>query len=182
MANLFKDYKKGQEYFLGVARIWMRVWLFLIGCPLKIYGREHFEKDKNYVVIYNHNALLDVPLSAPFVPGANKTIAKDSFGKIPLFAQYYARGSVLVNRNSEQSRVKSFEDMKRVLKMGMHICIYPEGTRNRTDLPLKPFYDGAFKLAHDTATEVMPCVLTGTAQAMPIHKSCLLYTSPSPRD
>ncbi|RYG50855.1 MAG: 1-acyl-sn-glycerol-3-phosphate acyltransferase [Chitinophagaceae bacterium] len=164
----------GQSYFIGLARVWMRLWLFLIGCPLKITGRNNFEKGKTYVVVFNHNAFLDVPLSAPFIPGPNKTIAKATFAKIPLFGWYYKKGSVLVNRNDDRSRQKSFEEMKKVLLTGMHMCIYPEGTRNRTDQPLKSFYDGAFKLAISTQKEIIPCIIKGTKRAMPIHKSFYL--------
>ena len=169
-SHLFKDYKKGQAYFITVSRWWMRFWLFLIGCPLKVYGREHFIKNETYVITYNHNAMLDVPLSAPFVPGANKTIAKSSFAKVPIFGWFYARGSVLVNRNDERSRLKSFELMKSVLDSGIHVCIYPEGTRNRTTATMKPFYEGAFKLAVASAKNVIPCVIVGTKKAMPISK------------
>ena len=65
MAYAFNNQCKGQDYFIAVARVWMKVWLFLIACPLKIKGYENFEKGKNYIVTFNHNALLDVPLSAP---------------------------------------------------------------------------------------------------------------------
>ncbi len=153
----------------------MRCWLFLIGCPVRVFGRENFERNKNYVIVYNHNALLDVPLSAPFVPGANKTIAKDSFAKVPIFGWFYARGSVLVNRKDERSRIKSFDDMRKILDRGMHMCIYPEGTRNRTAEPLKPFFDGAFKLAINAGKEVIPCVILGTREAMPPTKSFFLW-------
>lgn len=166
--------KKGQVYFISISRLWMNVWLWLIGCPLKISGRNHFNKSENYVVVFNHNALLDVPLSAPYVPGANKTIAKSSFAKVPLFGWYYKKGSVLVNRSDEKSRRKSFEEMKKVLQAGMHICLYPEGTRNRTNQPLKSFYDGAFKLAVDTQKQMIPCIITGTKKAMPINKKFFL--------
>ena len=27
---------KGQRYFIAVSKIWMNVWLFLIGCPVKV--------------------------------------------------------------------------------------------------------------------------------------------------
>ena len=38
--------------------------------------------------------------------------------------------------------------MKSVLEKGIHMSIYPEGTRNRTKEPLKKNgYDGAFRLA-----------------------------------
>lgn len=174
IAYLFKDEKKGQEYFIMVSRIWMNVWLFLIGCSVTVKGKEHFKKGENYVVVFNHNALLDVPLSAPYVQGANKTIAKDSFAKVPIFSFFYKRGAVLVNRKDEKSRVKSYDAMRRVLRLGMHMCIYPEGTRNRTSEPIKQFYDGAFKLAIDAGKDIIPCVITGTKEAMPVHKAFYL--------
>ena len=158
---------KGQDYFIAVSRWWMRTWLYMIGCPLSVKGKENFIPGETYVIVYNHNALLDVPLSAPFVPGGNKTIAKASFAKVPIFGWFYKRGSVLVDRNDNQSRRKSFEAMKAVLRSNLHMCIYPEGTRNLSAEPLKPFYDGAFKLAVDTHKKVMPCVIFGTREAMP---------------
>lgn len=169
LSYLVKD-PKGQDYFIKVARLWMNIWLPLIGCPLKIKGRENFEKGKSYVVTFNHNTLLDVPLSAPYVPGPNKTIAKSSFAKVPLFGFFYAKGSVLVDRKNEQSRIRSFEEMKKVLNSGMHMSIYPEGTRNRTSEPLKAFYDGAFKLAVETEKDIIPCLIFGTKKAMPVNK------------
>ena len=163
-------FKKGQHYFIGISRIWMNGWLALIRCPVAIQGKAHFQKGRQYIVVFNHNALLDVPLSAPYVPGANKTIAKSSFAKVPVFGWFYSRGAVLVNRSDEGSRRRSYEQMKAVLAGGMHMCLYPEGTRNRTAAPLKPFYDGAFKLAVDTSTPIMPCIITGTRKAMPAHR------------
>ena len=152
----------------------MNVWLFLIGCPVKVSGKENFKPGKAYIVVFNHNALLDVPLSSPFVPGANKTIAKASFAKIPLFGPFYSKGSILVDRKNEKSRSRSFDAMKRVLANGMHMCIYPEGARNRTAEPIKPFYDGAFRLAVLAKKDIIPCVITGTKKAMPINKKFFL--------
>lgn len=163
--------KLSMDIFIALSRIWMRVWLTLVGCPLTVKGREHFKKGESYIVTFNHNSFLDVPLSCPFVPSGNKTIAKDSFAKIPIFGWYYAKGSILVNRKSDASRRQSFEKMKQVLAMGLHMCIYPEGTRNRTNEPLKTFYDGAFKLSMATNKSVLPCVIFNTAKALPTNKS-----------
>ncbi|MEO6230833.1 MAG: lysophospholipid acyltransferase family protein [Ferruginibacter sp.] len=173
-AYLFRNNWKGQKYFIAVSRVWMTTWLYMVGCPLKVTGKENFKEGEAYVIVYNHNALLDVPLSAPFVPGPNKTIAKASFAKVPIFGWFYKRGSVLVDRNDNNSRRKSFEDMKKVVLSNMHMCIYPEGTRNRTDQPMKPFYDGGFKVAVDTKKKVMPCVIFGTKEAIPIAKGFYL--------
>ena len=162
---------KGSVLFIKIARLWMNVWLRLVGCPVTVIGKNNFAKGTAYIVTCNHNSLMDVPLTSPYIPGANKTIAKKSFAKIPLFGWFYTKGSVLVDRNSDASRRKSFEDMKRVLKQGIHMCIYPEGTRNRTGEPLKKFYDGAFKLAVETKTAVIPTLIFNTKKALPINKS-----------
>lgn len=162
---------KGSDIFIKISRLWMRVWLTLVACPLKVKGRENFAKGKAYIVTCNHNSLLDIPLSCPFIPGPNKTIAKTSFAKVPLFGWFYRKGAVLVDRKSEISRRKSFEAMKKVLAMGMHMSVYPEGTRNRTKEPLKKFYDGAFKLAVTTGNDIIPSVIFNTKKALPVHKS-----------
>ena len=161
----------GQRIFILIARTWMTVWLPLVFCRFRIKGRKHFAKGQAYVVCFNHNSLMDVPLSAAFTPGANKTIAKSSFAKIPLFGFFYMKGSVLVNRNSEKSRKESFDKMKNVLAKGMHMDIYPEGTRNRSSEPLKKFHDGAFRLSADTGAPVMPAVIFNTKKVLPLHKA-----------
>jgi 1-acyl-sn-glycerol-3-phosphate acyltransferase len=161
----------GQRIFIAIARIWMHVWLRLAGCSFKVKGRENFKRGETYVVTCNHNSLLDVPLSSPFIPGPNKTIAKSTFAKIPLFGFYYMKGAILVNRKSEASRRGSFDRMKAVLKKGIHMCIYPEGTRNRTTEPLKKFHDGAFKLAVDTGNAIIPSVILNTKKVLPANKA-----------
>ena len=162
---------KGMYFFIKTAKGWMTIWLYMVGCPVSTKGEEHFEKGKTYIVTCNHNALLDIPLSSPFIPGANKTIAKKDFLKVPLFGWYYNRGSVIVDRNSDASRRKSFDLMKAALDNGFHMCIYPEGTRNKSNLPLKKFYDGAFKLAVDTRHSIIPAVIFNTKKALNANKA-----------
>lgn len=162
--------KIGQAYFISVSKFWMNIWLFLVGCPVKIVGREHFKKGVTYIVTSNHNSLMDVPLTSPYIPGANRTIAKKSFAKIPLFGWYYRKGSVLVDRSNDQSRKRSYDLMKATLKAGIHMCIYPEGTRNRTAAQLQPFYNGAFKLAVDTQTNIIPAIIFNTKKVLPPNK------------
>lgn len=89
-----------------VSRVWMFVYLHLIGCPLTVSGKENFKKGINYIVVCNHNSLMDVPVSTPFMPRANKTIAKKEFTKVPIFGWVYAFGSVLVDRNSDAAAEK----------------------------------------------------------------------------
>lgn len=165
---------RGAEAFRRISKAWMNVFLLLIASPLKVRGKKYFEKGQNYVVVCNHNSLMDVPVTTPYVPGANRTIAKKSFTKVPLFGLIYKRGSVLVDRNDNKSRRRSYDKMKKTLAQGLHMVIYPEGTRNRTQYPLKPFYDGAFNLAVETKKDVMPAVIFNTRKILPADKAFYL--------
>jgi len=174
---LFAYFKKDPvktTRFIRFSRTWMDIYLFLVGCPLKVSGREHFQNGKNYIVVSNHNALIDVPVSSPGIPGGNKTIAKASMAKIPIFGLIYKTGSILVDRKSEKSRRDSFAKMREVLDMGLHMCIYPEGTRNRSSEPIKTFHDGAFRLAIASGKPIIPMIIFNTRKANPPDKGFFL--------
>lgn len=153
--------------FFKIVHVWMRFFFMFSGVRRIIKGEEHFKKGQNYVVVCNHNSFMDVPLSVAAVKPANKTIAKVEMMKIPVFSLIYKRGSVLVDRKSEESRRGSFLKMKAVLEMGLHMCIYPEGTRNKTAQPLQRFHDGAFKLAVETNKQVIPALIFYTSKVLP---------------
>ena len=165
------------EIFRNISKAWMSIFFLFSGCRLKIKGKENFEKGVNYIVICNHNSFMDVPLATPFIPGANKTIAKIEMSRIPLFGLIYKRGSILVDRKNKDSRRDSFKKMKDVLLMGMHMCVYPEGTRNKTDDPLKEFHNGAFKLAVETGTSILPAIMFHTKKVLPIDKAFFFWPS-----
>lgn len=154
-----------------VSRVWMFIYLNLIGCPLAVKGKQYFNHLPNCIIVCNHNSLMDVPVTTPFMARANKTIARKDFALIPIFGWIYSFGSVLVDRNSDASRRKSFDNMKLVLTQGLDMVIYPEGTRNRTDAPLKTFYDGAFRLAVDTKKPVVAALVFNTKKVLPVHKT-----------
>lgn len=162
---------KGQDYFIKIARGWMTVWLYSVGCRFTVKGKQEFKKGETYIITCNHNSMVDVPLSSPFIQGPNKTIAKASFKKVPIFNFYYLKGGVMVDRKDESSRRRSYENMKKVLENGMHMCIYPEGTRNRTEEPLKKFHDGAFRLSVDTGHKILPAVILNTKLVSPANKT-----------
>ena len=148
-------------------RIWMGIYLPLIFCPVRRKGKEHFKKGENYVVVINHNSLMDIPVSSPWIPGPNKTLAKIEMSRIPLFGVIYKAGSLLVDRKKESSRRESFALMQETLEQGINLCLYPEGTRNKTAQPMQPFYDGAFVTAIRAQKPVMPGVIFNTGTVLP---------------
>lgn len=171
----FQDEPRKTNRFILFSRTWMDFFLALIGCPLSIKGREYFRKGETYIVVSNHNALIDVPVSSPGIPGGNKTIAKAEMAKIPLFGLIYKTGSILVDRKSEKSRRDSFSKMQEVLDMGLHMCIYPEGTRNTSSEPIKPFHDGAFRLAISSGKSIIPMIIFNSRRANPPDKGFFLW-------
>lgn len=143
-------------------QIWMGFYLPAIFCPVKHVGRENFRKGQNYVVTLNHNTLADVPVSTPGIPGPNRTLAKVEMSKIPIFGYIYTSGSILVTRQDAQSRAESYGKMQHALEQGLHLCLFPEGTRNKTNEPLARFYDGAFKVAIIAQKPIIPGLIFGT--------------------
>ncbi len=172
--SYFAEEPKKTNRWAAIARIWMGAYLPLIGCPLFVRGRKNFVRGETYIVVCNHNSFMDVPISYPAIPGGNKTIAKIEMAKIPIFGLMYRTGSVLVDRKSEASRKESYLKMKKVLEMGLHMCLYPEGTRNLTDQPLKTFHDGAFRLAIDSGKAIIPSLIFNTRKVLPASKPFFL--------
>lgn len=161
LTTLFKE-PLASKLLRIVFRIWMGIFLPLVGCPVIRRGKENFEQGKNYVVVLNHNSLVDIPVSSPWIPGPNKTLAKVEMAKIPLFGIIYKAGSILVDRKSRKSRLKSYGKMQQMLEQHLHLCLYPEGTRNKTDEPLQPFFDGAFSVAIKTQKDIIPGLIFNT--------------------
>ena len=171
--SLWQEPKRTQ-FLCNIFRVWIDFFFFITAIRLKIKGKENFKKKEIYIVVCNHNTLLDVPVSTPYIPGANKTIAKIEMSRIPVFGMIYRLGAVLVDRKNEESRKASYIQMKKVLSLGIHMCIYPEGTRNRTFEPLQKFHSGAFRLSVDTGHSILPTIIFNTSKIFPNNKKFYL--------
>jgi 1-acyl-sn-glycerol-3-phosphate acyltransferase len=73
----------------------------------------------------------------------------------------------MVDRNKLESKKKSMLALKSKLKNGISVFIFPEGKMNRSDNTLLPFHDGAFRLAIETQTPIMPMVILNSRKIMP---------------
>jgi len=150
--------RKAEYYFLRTLKMWSDTWMFLSGIRIKFVGRENYEPARSYVMVSNHYSLLDMMTGASSVRPNVKVLAKAEIKKVPLFNKLFAMGGVFVDRRSKESRELSKQKLTAAIQRGMSIFLYPEGTRNRTQNPLKEFYDGAFKIAVEQQTPIMPMV------------------------
>ncbi|MGB0885219.1 MAG: lysophospholipid acyltransferase family protein [Chitinophagales bacterium] len=160
---LFKD-KYESEYkdflFRGVGK---GVRFFGLIFVKDIYHAK-YDKNQSYVVVGNHNTAVDIPLNTSSCPKEIniKFLGKAEAGKTPFLGVLVTHLTVLVDRKNPQSRKNTFNLMAKEIAKGYSIFLYPEGTRNRTNEPLKNFYDGAFRLAIEHQLPIVVCTLVGT--------------------
>jgi 1-acyl-sn-glycerol-3-phosphate acyltransferase len=76
---------------------------------------------------------------------------------------------VTVDRSSAENRARSVRILKSVIKNGISIFIFPEGTFNETHQPVKDLYDGAFRIAIETQTPIKPVLFLDAYSRMHYH-------------
>lgn len=150
----------GRKAVWTIVHYWAIGWLFCIGMPMSRLGKK--PDASRYVYIANHISYMDTVLIYAAVPYYFRTLAKKEMAKIPVFGFVYKQIAILVDRSSNESRSKSMRLMWRQLKNECNIAVFPEGTFNENNTPLKDFYDGAFRLAINTQTPVLPMVFPDT--------------------
>jgi 1-acyl-sn-glycerol-3-phosphate acyltransferase len=134
--------------------IFSPIFFALIGVRLRITGREHLDRNTSYVIVGNHRSALDFIINAMAFPGVFRFLAKQELLRIPIFGWVVRKMCLIVDRSSAMSRARSVVAIKQELGEGYSIFIYPEGSRNKTDAPLAPFFDGAFRVAVQTGAPI----------------------------
>jgi len=147
--------------------LWAWIFSVLTFIQFDIKGKEKIDRGRSYIFIVNHTSFLDAIGIALAIPVQFRTLAKKELLKIPLLGLILKKASIIVDRSSHQSRKVSIDQMKGMLGRGISILIFPEGTQNRTSNPLSNFHTGAFRIAKDTETSIIPVVIKGAGKLMP---------------
>lgn len=145
----------------GTIRYWCMGWLRLIGMPVRPMGTM---PQGRHIIVANHISYMDTLVIFPAIHGYFRPLGKKEISRIPVVGFIYKQVVIMVDRSSAVSRAASMRVMWRVLRKEGSILIFPEGTFNETDNTLKSFYDGAFRLAITTQTDVLPLILPDTEQ------------------
>lgn len=149
-------------------RFWVRTWGFLVGVSYRSVNKEYVNPDKSYVYVCNHRAIADIFVVAAVIPGNFNPLMKAEAGRYPIMGYLFKQFCVMVDRRSMESRQKSLLQLKERVKRGNSILVFPEGTRNRSDeIPLNPFYAGAFRIAVDLQIPIVPVTFLGTRDVFP---------------
>jgi 1-acyl-sn-glycerol-3-phosphate acyltransferase len=157
---------------------WADAWFFCIGIYHKnIYEVPH-DRRKHYIFVCNHISYLDAPIIVKSIRQPVRVLGKVEMSYIPLFGFIYRNAIVTVDRTDAVTRAKSVRILKSVLRKGISILMFPEGTFNETHRPLKDFFDGAFRIAIETQTPVKPVLFLDAYDRM--HYRSILTLNPGP--
>jgi len=121
-------------------------------------GREHIKKDQAYVIVLNHQALLDILIIYTLFKHF-KWVAKSSLLKIPFLGWNMAlNGYIIVKRTDSKSQIKMMKQSEKTLRSGSSVMIFPEGTRSHNG-EVGRFKRGAFILSEKTDFPIIPIAL-----------------------
>lgn len=156
----YKDSGKARSIIWFIVHYWAKGWLRFVGMGMSVTGS--FPKGQKFVIVANHISYIDAVNLYAAVPDYFRTLGKKEMIRVPLFGFVYKQLAILVDRSSPYSRAKSMRLMWRQIKRECSIAVFPEGTLNETGETLKSFYDGAFRLAIQTQTPILPILFPDT--------------------
>ena len=140
----------------------------ILGIQLDVSGRDSVDRVNPSVFMANHLSFLDGPLLFYLIPQVVRVIMKKEILHIPIigWAMGFV-GFVPVDRKGLKSGRRSIERATRLIKTkGYSYLIFPEGTRSR-DSKMQSFRRGAFFLAINSQTPIVPITIEGTYSLMP---------------
>jgi len=171
--GLFKE-KTGRKISFSFLKFWALTFSILTFLWFSSKGKEKIDTSRAYIYIGNHGSFLDAVAIVICIPQAFSPLGKIEMLKIPVFGWIYKRLVVMIDRSSRESRDQSIVELRNDLREGQSILIFPEGTMNKTDDLLAPFYDGAFRLAIETQTPILPFAILNSKAHLPRTEPLML--------
>jgi 1-acyl-sn-glycerol-3-phosphate acyltransferase len=111
---------------------------------------------------------MDIPFLGGMVGWRNyKLVSKKELAKVPILGKAIkVGGNLMLDRTDRRDQLKTLKAGIQVLKNGVHLCTFPEGTRSRSGR-LGDFKNGAFKMAHKAGAPIIPISIVGASNVMP---------------
>lgn len=161
--GLFKSYSDSMDNFI---RFWAKFILSLSGIKIEIIGRENLNPEKPVVYLSNHGSLFDILAAVYSIPGTVRFIAKKELFRIPFFAQgMKLAGMIKIDRGNSAKARKTIEQAIGIMRKGVSVIIFPEGTRSREG-NIRPFKKGGIILAINGNFPIIPITISGSFHIM----------------
>lgn len=154
---------------------WAQTVFIIIGKKLRISGLEHFDRNKQYVLIANHASLFDIMAIMAIHPGVS-WFGHVRLTRIPVFRKMLrminyipvSKGSI---RNTKEIVQQIAERSK-----GLTIAIFPEGTRT-IDGNINSFYRGFVHVLRASEMELLPVTLNGFYHLKPKNRFYIKFNT-----
>ncbi len=131
-----------------------------------ISGLENIDKKRAYIIIANHQSLVDIVLAYQ-TKMQFKWVAKESLFKVPFVGWSMSLAKhIKLERGNFGSIKKVYREAAHWLRNGISVLFFPEGTRSQTNT-MGDFNNGAFKLAIKERVPILPVLIEGTGTAIP---------------
>ncbi|MBQ7342748.1 MAG: 1-acyl-sn-glycerol-3-phosphate acyltransferase [Alistipes sp.] len=141
------------------------VYMFVMVPPMwrrRVEGLEHIEKDKPYVIVINHQSMVDI-MMLYLVPMIFRWVSKREAYRIPFIGRFLLlHGDITIDRKQGSKAMrKVMEKGQMWLGRGVSVSMFPEGTRSK-DGEIHRFKAGAFALAKEAGVGILPVVMDGS--------------------
>ena len=131
----------------------------ITGVKLTVIGEENVPTDKPVLYVANHKSIFDVVITYARCPRLTGYISKNNLEHIPLLNLWMRRLHCLfLNREDIKEGLKTILAGIDNVKNGISMCIFPEGTRNKSEELLLPFKEGSLKIAEKTGSQVVQVI------------------------
>ncbi len=139
----------------------------LAGIEIEVRGLENLQPKRSYIYMSNHGSNLDPPILIPSIPGRCSVLVKKEVFRVPILGTAMKVADLVpVDRSNRDAAIESVRAAAEVLRRGLSMVIYPEGTRS-PDGRLLPFKKGPFHLAMEASVPVVPVTILGTTDLWP---------------
>ena len=134
--------------------------------PVTLEGLERIDRSETYVMVANHQSLLDILVLFRLFSHF-KWVSKLENFRVPLIGwNMYLNRYIRLRRGDRQSVARMIDACERTLAQRSSVMFFPEGTRS-PDGRLRTFRTGAFEVAQRARVPLLPIVLEGTGDALP---------------
>lgn len=145
-----------------LAAQFLRCGMSLCRIRYTVSGLENIPKDQVFILIANHQSLLDIVIMMMVMPRRFSFVAKKELLQIPILGwDIRSQGHVPVDRSNPRASAEVLAGLGLELAAHHPLLFFPEGTRS-PDGNLQSFKRGPFQLAVNTGTALLPCFLSGT--------------------
>jgi 1-acyl-sn-glycerol-3-phosphate acyltransferase len=159
----------------GQRRLLNNKWMVIQGIVLTkmspfwkviVDGREKIDKNQAYVIVPNHQSMLDI-VFFNMLHQRLRWVSKIEIFKVPVVGWEMRMVKYIeLIRGNKHSVIQMMGKCVESLKDGISVVIFPEGTRSLTGA-IGKFKAGAFQLAVKTDKPVLPVLIDGTGDILP---------------